>query len=82
MTTTADMTLSDRVKKVIIESLGVDADLVKPEARFKEELGADSLDQVEFVMALEEEFDITIPDDLAAETVGELTKQIETIRGH
>ena len=82
MTTTADLTVADRVKKVIIESLGVEADLVKPEARFKEELGADALDQVEFVMALEEEFDITIPDDLAADTVGELTKSIETIRGH
>lgn len=82
MTTTAELTVADRVKKVIIESLSVDAEKVTSEARFKEELGADSLDQVEFVMALEEEFDITIPDDLAAETVGELTTQIEKIRGN
>jgi len=56
----------DRVKKVVVDQLDVSAPEVTPEASFVEDLGADSLDQVELVMALEEEFDIEIPDEDAA----------------
>ncbi len=57
--------IEDRVKKVVIEQLGVSEDQVTPEASFVDDLGADSLDTVELVMALEEEFDAEIPDDKA-----------------
>lgn len=56
----------DRVKKIIVEQLGVDEDDVKPEASFVDDLGADSLDTVELVMALEEDLDVEIPDEEAA----------------
>jgi acyl carrier protein len=59
---------ADRVKKIVVEHLGVDADKVKSDASFIDDLGADSLDTVELVMAFEEEFGIEIPDD-AAETI-------------
>ena len=59
------MSIEERVKKIIVDQLGADAAQVKPEASFIEDLGADSLDTVEFVMALEEEFDIDIPDEEA-----------------
>jgi acyl carrier protein len=55
----------DRVKKVVVEQLDVNADEVTPQASFVEDLGADSLDQVELIMAFEEEFDIEIPDEEA-----------------
>jgi acyl carrier protein len=55
--------VSDRVKKVVIEQLNVEEDQVKPEANFQQDLGADSLDTVELVMALEEEFGCEIPDE-------------------
>ena len=58
-------TVFDRVKKVVVEQLSVDEALVKPEASFTGDLGADSLDSVELVMAFEEEFGIEIPDDEA-----------------
>lgn len=57
--------LSDKVKKIIAEQLGVDEEKVVPEASFVEDLGADSLDTVELVMALEEQFDTEIPDEEA-----------------
>ncbi len=57
--------IEDRVKKIIIEQLGVDEAEVKNEASFVDDLGADSLDTVELVMALEEEFDTEIPDEEA-----------------
>ena len=57
------MALEDRIKEIIIEQLGVSADEVVPEAAFIDDLGADSLDIVELVMALEEEWGIEIPDD-------------------
>ena len=60
--------IADRVKKIVIEHLGVDADKVTESASFIDDLGADSLDTVELVMAFEEEFGIEIPDD-AAETI-------------
>ncbi len=60
--------VADRVKKIVIEHLGVDAEKVVDNANFIEDLGADSLDTVELVMAFEEEFGVEIPDD-AAETI-------------
>ena len=59
------MSIEERVKKIIVEQIGVKEEDVKPEASFVEDLGADSLDTVELVMALEEEFDIEIPDEEA-----------------
>ena len=60
--------ITDRVKKIVVEHLNVDESKVSDEASFIDDLGADSLDTVELVMAFEEEFDIEIPDD-AAETI-------------
>ncbi len=57
--------IEERVKKIIVEQLGVDESEVKNESSFVDDLGADSLDTVELVMALEEEFDIEIPDEEA-----------------
>ena len=71
--------IQERVKNIIVEQLGIEADQVKPEAQFVNDLGADSLDTVELIMALEEEFDIEIPDDKAEKikTVGEAISYIE-----
>jgi len=68
-----------RVKAIIAEQLGVKPEEVTPEASFVEDLGADSLDTVELVMALEEEFSIEIPDEDAEKmtTVGDAVKYIE-----
>ena len=65
--------VQERVKNIIVEQLGVEADQVKPESQFVNDLGADSLDTVELIMALEEEFDVEIPDEKAEKikTVGE-----------
>jgi acyl carrier protein len=60
--------IADRVKKIVVEHLGVEEDKVTENASFIDDLGADSLDTVELVMAFEEEFGIEIPDD-AAETI-------------
>ena len=60
------MSVEDRVKKIIVEQLGVEEEKVKADASFVDDLGADSLDTVELVMALEEEFDEEIPDEDAA----------------
>ena len=75
----ADKSIEQRVKDIIVEQLGVNADQVTAEAKFIEDLGADSLDIVELVMALEEEFGNEIPDDQAEKllTVGDVTKYIE-----
>jgi acyl carrier protein len=69
----------DRVKKIIVDRLGVDESKITPEASFKEDLGADSLDVVELVMELEDEFDMEISDEDAEKisTVGEVVKYIE-----
>ena len=71
--------VQERVKNLIVEHLGVEPDQVKPEAQFVNDLGADSLDTVEFIMALEEEFDIEIPDEKAEKikTVGEAVAYIQ-----
>lgn len=52
----------DKIREIVVEQLGVDAEQVTPEANFVEDLGADSLDTVELIMAFEEEFDVEIPD--------------------
>lgn len=62
-------TIDERVKKIIAEQLSVDIDKITNEARFVDDLGADSLDTVELVMALEEEFEIDIPDEEAEKIV-------------
>ncbi|MFA5161109.1 MAG: acyl carrier protein [Elusimicrobiales bacterium] len=64
--------IDERVKSIIVEQLGVDPAEVKPEAQFVNDLGADSLDTVELIMALEEEFDMEIPDEKA--------EKIKTVR--
>ena len=71
--------IEERVNKIIVEQLGVKPEDVKSEASFVEDLGADSLDTVELVMALEEAFDIEIPDEAAEgiTTVGDAVKYIE-----
>jgi len=68
----------NRVKNVVAEQLEVEAETVKPESTFTEDLGADSLDTVELVMALEEEFDIEIPDE-AAEQITTVGKAVDHI---
>jgi acyl carrier protein len=71
--------IADRVKKIVIEHLNVDADKVTENASFIDDLGADSLDTVELVMAFEEEFNVEIPDDAAESivTVGDAVKFIK-----
>jgi len=73
------MALFDEVKEVIVEQLNVSPDEVKPEAKFVEDLGADSLDVVEMIMALEEKFEIEIPDSEAEkiQTVQDVVDYIE-----
>jgi len=75
------MALLDDVKEVVVEQLNVNIDEVKEESKFVEDLGADSLDVVELVMALEEKFDIEIPDEEAESitTVAEAIKFIENV---
>jgi acyl carrier protein len=74
----SDKSIEERVKDIIVDQLGVSADQVTSEAKFVEDLGADSLDTVELVMALEESFDIEIPDEAAEgiTTVGDAVKYI------
>jgi len=73
------MSTAEKVKKIVVEQLGVAEDQVTEDAKFIEDLGADSLDQVELVMALEEEFGSDIPDEDAEKltTVGDAIKYIE-----
>lgn len=72
------MSVSEKVKSIIVEQLGVEADEVTPEASFTDDLGADSLDIVELVMAFEEEFDIEIPDE-DAEKIGKVQQAVSYI---
>ena len=75
------MSVEERVKEIIIEQLGVEAGQVTDRAKFVEDLGADSLDTVELVMALEEEFSIEIPDE-DAEKIVSVGDAIGYITGH
>ncbi|MGR4065359.1 MAG: acyl carrier protein [Vulcanimicrobiaceae bacterium] len=72
-------TTFDKVKKIIVEQLGVEESEVTPEASITDDLGADSLDQVELVMAFETEFNVDIPDEEAEKikTVGDAVKRID-----
>jgi acyl carrier protein len=79
--TMADANIADRVKQIIVEQLGVDAAEVTPTAHFVNDLGADSLDTVELVMALEEEFDTEIPDE-QAEKIQTVGQAIDYIQAH
>jgi acyl carrier protein len=76
---TSDKPVEERVKAIIVEQLGVEENDVAPAAKFIEDLGADSLDTVELVMAFEEEFDIEIPDEDAEKitTVGDAIQYIK-----
>jgi len=75
----SEKSIEQRVKDIIVEQLGVKPDQVTPEAKFIEDLGADSLDTVELVMALEEEFGNEIPDEQAEklQSVGDVIKFVE-----
>lgn len=75
------MATLEKVKKIIVEQLGVDEDEVTPEASFVDDLGADSLDTVELVMAFEEEFDLEIPDE-DAEKITTVQDAVAYIDGH
>lgn len=75
------MAVAERVKEIIVEQLGVDPEEVTMEASFVNDLGADSLDTVELVMALEEEFNIEIPDE-EAEKLDTVGKAIDYINKH
>jgi acyl carrier protein len=76
----SDKSIEARVKDIIVDQLGVNADQVTIEAKFVEDLGADSLDTVELVMAFEEEFDIEVPDEEAEklQSVGDVITYISS----
>lgn len=74
-------TIEDRVKKIVIEQLGVKEDEVTLEASFVDDLGADSLDTVELVMLLEEEFDTEIPDD-EAEKINTVQAAVDYVKAN
>ena len=73
--------VDEKVKEIIVEQLGVEEDDVTPSAKFIEDLGADSLDTVELVMAFEEEFGIEIPDE-DAEKITRVKEAVEYIEAH
>ena len=73
--------IEERVQKIIVEQLGVKPEDVKPAASFVEDLGADSLDTVELVMALEEEFETEIPDE-EAEKISTVQSAVDYIKSH
>ena len=73
--------VADRVKKIIVDQLGVEEETVTPEASFVDDLGADTLDIVELVMALEEEFGVEIPDE-DAEKITRVKEAIDYIEKH
>ncbi len=75
------MAVADKVKSIIVEQLGVDEEEVTPDASFVDDLGADSLDTVELVMAFEEEFGCEIPDD-AAEKIVTVKDAVAFIESH
>ena len=77
----SDMTIEERVKKIIVDMLGVNPEDVVPSASFVNDLGANSLDTVELVMALEEEFETEIPDE-EAEQINTVQAAIDYIKSH
>ena len=74
------MSVEEKVREIIVDQLGVDEKQVNSEASFVDDLGADSLDTVELVMALEEEFDIEIPDE-DAEKIATVQNAVDYIKG-
>jgi len=76
-----DQEIENKVKQIIVDELGVDENEVTPNARFIDDLGADSLDTVELVMAFEEEFGIEIPDE-SAEKITRVKEAIDYIEAH
>ena len=79
----SEKSTEERVKEIIVDQLGVNADQVTPEAKFIEDLGADSLDTVELVMAFEEEFEIEVPDEEAEklQSVGDVITFVTKAQG-
>jgi acyl carrier protein len=79
----SEKSIEDRVKDIIVDQLGVSADQVTLEAKFIEDLGADSLDTVELVMAFEEEFEIEVPDEEAEklQSVGDVVTYVNAQQG-
>lgn len=79
----SEKSTEERVKEIIVDQLGVNADQVTPEAKFIEDLGADSLDTVELVMAFEEEFEIEVPDEEAEklQSVGDVISYVNKAQG-
>ena len=75
------MSVAEKVKSIIVEQLGVEADEVTSEASFTEDLGADSLDIVELVMQMEEEFEVEIPDE-EAENIKTVQNAVDYITAH
>ena len=75
--------MEERIKEIIADQLGIDVDQIKPESKFVDDLGADSLDVVELIMAFEEEFDVEIPDEDAEkiQTVGDVINYIKEKKG-
>lgn len=76
----SESNIESKVKEIVVEELGVNPDQVTPEAKFIEDLGADSLDTVELVMAFENEFNVEVPDEDAEklQTVGDVVNYIES----
>ena len=74
-------TVEERVKQIVVEQLGVKEEEVSPDASFVDDLGADSLDTVELVMALEEEFNCEIPDE-EAEKISTVQEAVDYINAH
>lgn len=79
----SDKSIEERVTDIIVDQLGVNAEQVTPEAKFVEDLGADSLDTVELVMAFEEEFGIEVPDEEAEklQSVGDVLSYVNSQQG-
>jgi len=77
--TTPDVDIAEKVKQIVAEKLGLSEDKVIPQASFEDDLGADSLDQVELVMALEDEFEIEIPDE-DAEKIRTVAEAIAAVK--
>ena len=79
----SDNSIEEKVRSIIVEQLGVESDKVTADAKFIEDLGADSLDTVELVMAFEENFDIEVPDEEAEklQSVADVVAYIEMVQG-